>query len=145
MKKHSFLLFVFLTLAFSGLFVSCESDDFYDNDPTDNRNEYVGVWRFTESGYQKSGLSQSYIVSISKDPSNSSQVLLDNFGNPGDSDNSVIGIVTINQIVVSSQTLTNGWVVEGTGKKDGQGNMEWTYSIIAGGDKDYFTATAVKQ
>ena len=144
MKKQHFIFFVLMIVALSGGLISCESDTFYEDDPNDIRNEYVGVWRFTEGGY-KNGLSQSYIVTVSLDPNNSSQVLLDNFGNPGNTDITVTGIVTINSIVVSSQSLSNGWIVEGSGKKDGSGKMDWTYSITAGGDKEYYTATASKQ
>jgi len=145
MKTCLRLLAFFCIFSLSGLFVSCETDDLTDPDPTDARNEYVGLWRFTESKF-KSGLSQSYIVTISLDPDNSSQVILENFGNPGDSDNSVTGIVTSNQIVVSAQSMTNGWVVEGSGKRTTvQGKMDWSYSIEAGGDKEYYTATATRQ
>lgn len=145
MKTCLRLLVFFSFFSLSGLFVSCEPDDTFDTDPTDTRNEFVGLWRFTENGY-KNGLSQSYIVTISLDPDNSSQVILENFGNPGDTDNSVTAIVTSNQIVVSSQTMKNGWVVEGSGKRTTViGKMDWNYSIEAGGDKEYYTATATKQ
>ena len=144
MKKQYFIFFALMVIALSFGLTSCESDTFYEDDPSDTRNEYVGVWRFTEGGY-KNGLSQSYIVTIALDPDNSSQVLLDNFGNPGNSDITVTGIVTTNSIVVSSQTLPNGWIVEGTGKKEGTSQMNWTYSITAGGDKEYYTATASRQ
>jgi len=145
--KIFFRLFFFLAVLSSAAWmVSCEPDDTIDNDPTDIRNEYVGVWRFTESGYLKNGQLQSYIVTISLDTDNSSQVLLENFGNPGLSQsNTISGIVTTNQIVVSSQTLTNGWIVEGSGKRSSAGKMDWNYSITAGGDEEYYTATAVKQ
>lgn len=144
MKKQFYTFFVLIVVALSTVMTSCETDTFYEDDPSDTRNEYVGIWRFTEGGY-KNGLSQSYIVTISLDPNNSSQVLLDNFGNPGNTDITVTGIVTSNSIVVSSQSLVNGWVVEGSGKKEGTGQMSWTYSITAGGDKEYYTATASKQ
>lgn len=131
-------------LASSGLITSCEPDDTSTTDPNDPRKDYVGVWRFTEN--KKSGLSQSYIVTISLDPNNSTQVLLTNFGNPGSSDDDAVGIVTTNQIVVSEQSLQNGWLVSGSGKLGtGGASMSWSYSITVGGDIEYYTATAVKQ
>lgn len=145
MKLSLRLILFTAIIAMAGLMNSCEPDDTTGTDPSDSRNVFVGVWRFTESGYLKNGLSQSYIVSISLDPDNSSQVILDNFGNPGSSDMSVTGIVTTNQIVISNQVLSNGWIVEGSGKKTTEGKMSWTYSITAGGDINYYTATAVKQ
>lgn len=140
---HLFLLAV--TIASSAIFVSCEPEEYTDTDPSDPRNSYVGVWRFTEDGKLKNGLSQSYIVTITLDQANSSQIILDNFGNPGDSDKSVTGIVTTNQVVVSPQSLSNGWLVEGSGKLSSATSMNWSYSITVGGDKEYYTATATKQ
>ncbi len=141
--KTSFRLFL-LFVAMSGLFISgCEPVD----EPTgsDDRDPYVGVWQFIESF--KSPVGQSYIVTISKDPDNSSQVLLQNFGNPGTQDVKVTGIVTSNQIIVTTQNLSNGWTVEGSGKitNVNKTSMSWTYSITAGGDKEYYTATASRQ
>ncbi len=144
--KNSLRFLFSLSLLVSVSFLnSCQKDNTTSQGSSDARNEYVGVWRFTESGFLKNGQSQSYIVSITKDANNSAQVILDNFGNPGDSGISAVGILTANQIVVSKQTLGNGWEVVGTGKKTTAGNMDWTYSITAGGDLTYYTATAVKQ
>ena len=142
--KSIFRIVLFLSiLATSGLLTSCEPDNTDITDPNDPRNDYVGVWRFTES--KKNTLAQSYIVTISLDPDNSSQVILDNFCNPGTTDYGATGIVTTNQIVVSSQQLSNNWLVAGSGKLTGEGKMTWSYSITVGGDLEYYTATATKQ
>jgi len=146
--KSLFRIILFLAvLSSAGFIVSCEPDTTNETDPNDPRNEFIGYWHFTENGMLKNGksVSQSYIVTISIDPDNSSQVLMNNFGNPGVSDRDIFGLVTSNQIVVSSQTLDNGWIVEGSGKKNSNGSMSWTYSITAGGDKIYYSATATKQ
>jgi hypothetical protein len=139
--KITFRFFLLLA-ALSGFMLSgCEP---VDNSTTgdDPRDPYVGVWQFIES--KKSTEGQSYIVTISKDPANSSQVLLENFGNPGTQEAAVTGIVTANQIAISSQSLSNGWIVEGSGKISNadKTKMTWTYSITAGGDKEFYTATA---
>lgn len=142
--KNTFRFFLFLA-ALSGFLLSgCEPVD-ETTDGDDPRDTYIGVWQFLESF--KSADGQSYIVTIVKDPSNSSQVILENFGNPGTQDVSVTGIVTANQIVVSSQSMSNGWTVEGSGKiaNVNKTSMTWSYSIIAGGDKEYYTATATRQ
>jgi len=138
---HFFLFFTALTVL---ILTGCETTD--ETTPGDDpRDPYVGVWQFAESGKSLHG--QSYIVTISKDAGNSSQVILENFGNPGSQDVSVIGIVTTNQIVVSSQNLSNGWTVEGVGKVNNvnKTSMAWTYSITAGGNMDTYSATASKQ
>ncbi len=138
------LRFFLLLTALTGIFLTaCEpvEDDTTGDDP---RDQFVGVWQFAES---KSTDGQSYIVTISKDAGNSSQVILENFGNPGLQEVIVTGTVTTNQIVVSTQNLSNGWTVEGSGKMTnvGKTSMSWTYSIIAGGNEDTYNATATKQ
>jgi hypothetical protein len=141
--KSTLRLF-FLLAAFSGLLLTgCEPVE-EENTSDDPRDPYIGVWQFVEL---KSSDGQSYIVTITKDPKNSAQVILENFGNPGSSEIEVTGIVTSNQIVVSSQSLSNGWVVEGSGKISNptKTSMTWNYAITAGGDKLYYTATANKQ
>lgn len=137
----------FLVLAgFTALFITaCEP---LTNDPAsgDIRDDYTGVWKFVESF--KSTQGQTYLVTIVKDPTNSSQVILQNFGNPGSDNNTAIGIVTSSQIVVSRQTLTNtSWIVEGSGSfsNAAKTTMNWAFSITAGGSKDDYTATVTKQ
>lgn len=136
-------LYLLLILSVTMLFVvSCEDIDNPD-DTGDPRDKMTGTWQFIENSL-KSTRSLSYVVTITKDPDNSSQVILENFGNPGTSDIQSVGITTSSQIVVSEQTLSNGWVVEGSGKLDGTGTMNWTYSIIVGGDLEQYTAVATK-
>jgi hypothetical protein len=144
--KTTFRFFILLALFFGFLLTGCETTE-TPATGDDARDPFIGYWQFLETGGYKSTKAQSYIVVISKDPSNSTQVLLKNFGNPGTQDISVIGIVTTSQIVVSEQNMTNGWVVEGTGKTSNptKTSMTWNYSITAGGDKLYYAATATKQ
>jgi hypothetical protein len=142
MKSYLRLLFFLAVVATSGLMSACEPDTTDPNNP-DARNAYVGIWRFNEIG-KKSGkdITISYIVSISLDKDNSSQLILNNLGSSG---KDVIGLVTSNQVVVSSQTLENGMTVDGSGENAGTGKMNWSYSIIVGGDQTYYNAVATKQ
>ena len=144
--KTTSRIFLFLAVITGFLVSGCQPVDqgTTNNDP---RDTYIGVWQFIESSSFKSTDGQSYIVSITKDPSNSSQVLLENFGNPGTQSVSVTGLVTANQIVVSSQNMSNGWTVEGVGKISNTAKtaMTWTYPITAGGDKVSYTATATRE
>jgi hypothetical protein len=143
--KSIFRIILFLAVVSSaGVFVSCEPDNTTNVDPNDPRNEYVGVWQFKETKKLKSGenINMSYVVTISLDPDNSSQVILNNFVGSGQD---FIGIVTSNQIVVSLQTFENGVTAEGSGEKTGSGKMGWNYYTIIGGDKVYVVATAEKQ
>jgi len=124
------------------LISACEPvDNPTDGDP---RDSYLGEWQFYETN--KSTENQSYIVAITKDPNNSSQVILGNFGNPGSNSISAKGIVTSSQIVVSSQQMSNNWVVDGNGEFDNSNktSMTWTFSITAGGTLDTYHASATK-
>jgi len=141
--KTIFRFFLTVAVLTILLIAACEPvDNSTSNDP---RDPYIGEWQFIES--PKSTEGQSYIVNITKDPDNSSQVILGNFGNPGSNDISAKGIVTSSQLVVSSQQMSNNWIVDGSGKfsNSNKSTMDWTLSITAGGNKDTYTATATKQ
>jgi len=117
---------------------ACELDDV---DPDgDIRDKFIGTWRFDESE-AKNDLA-FYTVQISKDPGNSSQVLLRNFGNAGNF-YSAYGIVTTNRITVSSQTLAS-FTISGSGTTVSNTRMNWTYSINDGADLTNYTAVADK-
>jgi len=144
--KTTSVFFLLLAIFTSFLLSGCEPSD-QSTTGDDPRSPYIGAWQFVESSSYKSTDGNSYVVTIAKDPTNSSQVLLENFGNPGTESVSVTGIVTSNQIVVSSQSMDNGWTIEGSGKISNVAKtaMTWTYSITAGGDKISYTATATRQ
>ncbi len=134
---------VFLAALTILLISACEPVDNTTNG--DPRDPYIGQWQFYET--TKSTENQSYIVTITKDPNNSSQVILGNFGNSGSNSISAKGIVTSSQLVVSSQTMSNNWKVDGNGKfaNSDETIMNWTFSITAGANFDSHDATANKQ
>ena len=144
--KSTFRLFVLIAAVITINLSGCEP---VDNGSTsgDARDPFIGEWQFLESGFLKSVQSQSYVVTITKDPNNSAQVILKNFGNAGSNDVSVFGLVTSSQIVVSSQKMSNGWTAEGSGSVTNPAKtiMAWDYSLIIAGSKETFTATATKQ
>lgn len=142
--KTSLRFFLLLAVVTSLILTACEPTD-GDTTSDDPRDQFVGKWQFIESFKSTEG--QSYVVNITKDITNSSQVNLENFGNPGSNDVSATGIVTSNQIVISSQRMSNNWTVDGTGKMANlvKTAMTWNYSITAGGDKLSYTASATKQ
>jgi hypothetical protein len=144
--KTNFRFFLLIAIFSSLLFSACEPVD-TTAPGSDARDAFVGYWQFIESSSYKSTDGQNFIVSISKDPVNSTQVLLKNFGNPGYPNASVTGIVTASQIVIASQSMSNGWIVEGSGKTTNVAKtaMSWTYSITAGGDKVDYTAVSTLQ
>jgi len=138
------VLTIILSLALTSLlFIGCEPVD--ENTTGDPRDPYVGEWHFIESF--KSTESQSYIVTITKDPDNSSQVIIGNLGNPGSQDITVKGIATSSQVVVSRQNMSNGWVIEGSGSMTNvaKTSMTWDYSLLISADWEPHSATATLQ
>lgn len=134
-------LFSILSIA---LIWSCNPDDSTISPDEDYRDNFVGTWRFNESSY-KYDIHSYYTVVITKDPSNSAQVLLSNFGNPGSGSASVYGIVTQNNITVPQQTTGDNWLIKGSGVKITDTKMTWQYVITIGGDEHDYSATAEKQ
>lgn len=133
-------LFFFMALAFT----SCVIDEDIDPDDGDVRDKFIGSRRFTETEGFKSDLGISYTVTITYDPGNSSQVLLRNFANAG-GNYSAYGVVTSNRITVPAQEIAPGFLVSGSGSSSGQNLMNWDYTIAAGGDQNYYTASASRQ
>ena len=111
----------------------------------DPRDAYVGEWNFNE---QKSTAKLAYTVYISKDPYNSSQVLLENFGGSGIAGDVAKAIVTSSQMVIQKQTMSgSGWVTEGKGQMNNPAKTSLTlnYYFIIGADQETHITTATKQ
>jgi hypothetical protein len=96
-----------------------------DIDPDDPVDKFLGSWNVSESCRRG-----SYTVDISKDPSNSAQVLLENLGNPGPGYDPAVGLVASDNIHVYSQTIGEGWTISGKGTYQTDGTIEWDYTLI---------------
>ncbi len=105
----------------------------------DTRDKYTGTWRFNEDDQKKTDLS-FYNVLITKDPTNSSQVLLKNFGNLGNF-YTTVGIATTNRISIENQSVASV-LIQGSGSLSTTNRMSWTYIINDGADQITYTATA---
>lgn len=131
---------LFMLLAMLALMLpACVLDE--DDPDADPRDKFIGTWRFDESPL-KSNMA-FYNVVITKDPGNTSQVLLRNFGNVGNF-HSAYGVVAGSIIAVESQTVASV-TLSGTGTLTTSSRMTWTYSINDGADLNQFTAIAEKQ
>ena len=132
------------TIMFISLINSCDTTNSEGPDTNDDRDKYVGTWLFAESSSSR-GPNSTYTAVISKDPSNSSQVLISNFTGFGSGSSDASGIVTSSSISVTQQNIATDYVVEGFGSLSTSSKMNWTYSVTAGGTKDVYTAIATKQ
>jgi hypothetical protein len=116
------------------LFSTCIPTD--DPNPDDPVAKFIGTWKVTETCNR-----MNYNVEIQRDPGNSSQVLLYNFGNPGSGYDPAVGLVVTNTIYVSSQTIGEGWTVNGDGTYQSDGTIHWNYDLIIGSYTYTCTAT----
>ena len=127
MEKLNRLL-ILTTLLIISTLPGCVIDE---EDPNaDPRDKFLGTWKVDETCSR-----MNYTVTISYDPSNSTQVLISNFGNPGSGYNPAVGFVVGNDIYISSQTIGPSWTASGEGTYNG-GNetIGWTYSLKIGGN-----------
>ena len=127
MKNYSKLLpilFLLILATFSGCIIEEEDPN------TDPRDKFLGDWKVDETCSRG-----NYIVTISYDPSNSTQVLLKNFGNPGSGYDPAVGFVVGNELYISSQTIGPSWTVSGQGSyvKSNE-TIGWNYSLTIGGN-----------
>lgn len=119
---------------------ACELEDV---DPDgDIRDKFVGTWQFDESEV-KSDLT-FYTVQITKDPGNTSQVLLRNFGNIGNLYTLEGLVLSANRITITSQEVSS-LVISGSGTTVSSTRMNWTYSLNDGADLINYKAVADKQ
>lgn len=139
MNRSLKTLFAILMLSFLSACALDEDLDPIDN--TDDRDKFVGTWMFFENSAARG---QSYQVTISRDNSNSSQVILKNIGNFGNS-YTAYGIVTSSSITVPSEEIYPGIELDGSGQLTDENEMEWSYTINGGGSSETISATATRQ
>jgi hypothetical protein len=120
------------------LFSTCVPID-EDVDPDDPVAKFLGIWKVNETCNR-----MNYDVQIQQDPGNSSQVLLDNFGNPGPGYDPAVGLVVSNTINVSAQNIGEGWTVSGSGTYQSNGTIIWNYDLDIGPSGYDCTATFSK-
>ncbi|HLO89982.1 MAG TPA: hypothetical protein VK172_02345 [Lentimicrobium sp.] len=137
MNRSIKTLLAFMLLS---LVTSCALDEDIDPIDQDARDKFVGTWLFIESDAARG---MSYSVNIALDNSNSSQVVLKNIGNFGNS-YSAKGIVTSSTIYISSQEIYPGITIEGQGQLTSENEMDWSYTITGGGSSESYTATATR-
>lgn len=132
-KIRFYILSLFLL---SGIFFqSCTDEDIIN--PVDDRAAFLGTWDVIETCVK-----DAYSVTIEADPSNSVQVIIQNFWLIGYQEKAPYAIVAGTNITIPSQTMCNdnSNTVSGSGKlKDGK--IEWDYTVNDGAD--LFTCSAV--
>jgi len=131
MKKIAFFSLLLMLLV-----SACALDEEILPDGEDARDVYTGTWSVSDNA-----LKINYVVSISKSSSNSSEVLLSNFAGSGDE---AVGIVAGKTLSISSQTIGDSWMVDGTGVYKTASRLEFQYNLEIGGDSESRSAVFTK-
>jgi len=133
MKKH-ILYFSLFTFGAIFLLSACTKSS-PEPSPSDPRSNFVGSWGVTETS------TKNYYTSIiSVDQNSTDGVFIGNFGA---SNVSAHAVVSGNSITITSQQLTNGWGVNGSGSYS-QGKITWQYSINDGANQSNYIAVFTK-
>lgn len=135
MKSFKIIGYFIFTLI---IFSCTEEGDIFD--PQDDRDAFLGTWNVDETCNRI-----PYQVTIIKDPTNSSQVIINNFWLIGPDEKAPYAIVAGNSIVIPQQNIYNDekTIVKGSGVLD-KGTIEWEYTVNDGADLYTCVATYEK-
>lgn len=121
-KPVHFYTAFFLVVVF--LFQSCAIED--DSDYSDPRDKFIGTWNVSDQPGRI-----NYTVNISKNPAQSTNVLLNNFADMGGSAN---GLVVGSKIIIDKQNIGNDFFSNGTGTFISSGRLEFDFVLDDGID-----------
>lgn len=120
--------FYVVVFAFVFLFSSCILDEDVDPTPTDPIDKFLGSWSVSDNE-----MKLNYEVIISRDPNNSTMVLLTNFaGSAGSAKALAVG----SSLVIESQTIGQNWLVSGTGSYRNTSRIDFPYALTIGGSQE---------
>ena len=134
MKKIKIILVLLSVITLT--FIACE--EITNGIDVDPRDKFLGSWSANETCYKG-----NFQVTISKDISNSAQIVLSNFADPGPGYDPAIGIVADNKVVIASQIIGEDWTVSGTGTYE-NGTIHWVYTLVIAGTSESCTAEYTK-
>ncbi|NTW33189.1 MAG: hypothetical protein HGB12_11295 [Bacteroidetes bacterium] len=138
------LIYATLILTLSITLYSCQPDNNSNTpQPTgDTRDKFVDTWSCQEQS--KLNGNSSFMVNISLNSNNSSQINISNFYQLGAS-YKVYGIVADNSVTLPNQTVNGFTVKSGSGNITNNNNqITWNYVIDDGADLDTCTAVFSK-
>ncbi|MFA6923940.1 MAG: hypothetical protein WC223_06765 [Bacteroidales bacterium] len=140
MKKVIYIL----TSLFLLFFTSCKKDDNTNTSNEDPRTKFEGTWTCKET-CKKDGSFTAFPVTISKNTSNSTEILIANFNNLGQTDN-LHAIITGYNFTIPQQSYTSSnYPVSGSGAIDSkQTSINMNYLVNEGAQTDEYTAVLTK-
>lgn len=99
----------------------------------DDIQKYVGTWSVSDQSARI-----NYSVIITANPSNSAEILLENFAGLG---STAIALVIDNSLAIDSQSLTQGYSVSGSGNYVNSKKLVINFDLNDGIDNEQRVAT----
>jgi hypothetical protein len=127
LKKSGAALFFTAALFLCFIVSSCNLDQDIDPD-VDPIEKFLGSWSVRDNE-----LKVNYTVSIVRNPSNSSEVRIQNFAASGAA---ATALVVGSTLTLTSPVIGNGWQVSGTGVYKNSSRMEFTYNLVVSGSSE---------
>lgn len=127
LKKYGAAIFMMAALFLFLLLPSCNIDEEIGPD-VDPLEKYLGTWSVRDNE-----LKVNYTVSITRNPSNSTEVNIQNFAASG---GTASALVVGNTLTITSPVIGNGWQVSGTGVYKNTNRLEFTYRLVVSGSAE---------
>ncbi|MBS4062179.1 MAG: hypothetical protein KG029_17410 [Bacteroidetes bacterium] len=127
MRKSLFykvILLVFITFSFMG----CVLDEDIDPNTDDPQAIFIGKWSVSDNETKV-----NYEVEIKRNPSNSTEVLIQNFAG---SNSTATALVTGKTLTLTSPVIGNNWQISGSGVYKTSSRIDFTYSLTIGGNRE---------
>lgn len=124
LKLFSILLLLFISFSFT----SCVLDEDVDPNDPDAQAIFLGSWSVNDNQTKI-----NYEVEIKRNPSNSTEVLLENFAGSGAT---ATALVTGKTLTLISSTIGNNWQVSGSGIYKTSSRIDFNYSLTIGGNRE---------
>lgn len=139
-RKQLFSVLFFLIFCLISLIISCTPEDETPKPAEDARDKFVATWTCRETC---GGQTVTFQVSIEKNASNSTEILIDNFNQLGTS-NKAKGIVAGANITIAQQNV-GGFAVNGSGSIDTkQTTINLSYNVDDGAQTEVYSAVLTK-
>lgn len=138
MKKYP-VISAFLMICGIYLLAGCAKDSSGPSG-SDPRASYLGSWSVNEIHTKL-----TYDVTITADTGKTG-VFISNFGAAGNSVKAH-AVISGTEIGISpgNQTMSNGWIIDGSGTMSGTTKIEWNYTINDGANLVFSQATYTKK
>ena len=118
---------------FSLIIITGSCGDFGYDDETDEAKKYLGTWSVSDQSARI-----NYTVTIVANPSNSAEILLNNFADLG---SKAVALVIGNSLAIDSQPLGSGYTVAGSGSYINKDKLQFSFDLNDGIDNEARVAT----